>query len=119
MMKTADNLTRVENRWKICDRREIWVTAEQDGTFSATAGDQPLRVVEWDKDTLDFSQVGDNTIVVASPDIEMRDAIEIRYNTNTPVLLVENGELLGTLSDHDFYHALLGKFQKKDTDQAA
>ncbi len=119
MMKTVDNLTHVENRWKICDRREIWVTAEQDGTFSATAGNEPLRVAEWKKDILDFSQVGDNTIVVASPDIEMRDAIEIRYNTNTPVLLVENGELLGTLSDHDFYHALLGKFQKKDADEAA
>ncbi|SIN95341.1 choline ABC transporter ATP-binding protein [Salinivibrio sp. ES.052] len=119
MMKTVDNLTHTDNRWKVCDQREIWVTAENNGTFSATADNQALRVAEWKKDILDLSQISDNTIVVASPDIEMRDAIEIRYNTNTPVLLVENGQLLGTLSDHDFYHALLGKFQKNDTDKAA
>ncbi|WBA09437.1 choline ABC transporter ATP-binding protein [Salinivibrio kushneri] len=119
MMKSVDDLPHVDNRWKVCEQRDIWVTAEQGGRLSAAAGSQPLRVVEWQKDVQDLSQVGDDTIVVASPDIEMRDAIEIRYHTVKPVLLIEEGELVGTLSDHDFYHALLGKFQQKCTDKAA
>ncbi|ODP98598.1 MULTISPECIES: choline ABC transporter ATP-binding protein [Salinivibrio] len=119
MMKSVDDLPHVDNRWKVCEQRDIWVTAEQGGRLSAAAGSQPLRVVEWQKDVQDLSQVGDDTIVVASPDIEMRDAIEIRYHTVKPVLLIEEGKLVGTLSDHDFYHALLGKFQQKCTDKAA
>ncbi|OOE35940.1 MULTISPECIES: choline ABC transporter ATP-binding protein [Salinivibrio] len=119
MMKSVDDLPHVDSRWKVCEQRDIWVTAEQGGRLSAAAGSQPLRVVEWQKDVQDLSQVGDDTIVVASPDIEMRDAIEIRYHTVKPVLLIEEGKLVGTLSDHDFYHALLGKFQQKCTDKAA
>ncbi len=51
---------------------------------------------------------------MASPDIDMRDAIEIRYHTGNPILLMEENQLVGTLSDHDFYHALLGKYHQVD-----
>ncbi|OOF21764.1 choline ABC transporter ATP-binding protein [Salinivibrio sp. IB872] len=119
MMKDIDTMPHVENRWKVCDQRDIWVTVEPQGALSAMAGTQNLRVAEWKKDMADLSQVSSDTIVMASPDIEMRDAIEIRYHTNKPVLLVENGKLVGTLSDHDFYHALLGKYQQSCDSQAA
>ena len=49
------------------------------------------------------------TMAVTSPDISMRRAIEIRYATEQPVLLMENNQLVGVLTDHNFYHAMLGK----------
>lgn len=66
--------------------------------------------------TLRNWQEGDNVeqlqpgmLVTATPDISMRDAIEVRHRTSLPVVLCENGRCTGMLADDDFYHALLGK----------
>ncbi len=48
-------------------------------------------------------------LLMATPDISMREALEIRYRTGQPVMLGTDGRLEGVLSDNDFYHALLGK----------
>lgn len=50
-----------------------------------------------------------NHIVVAPPEISMREALDISYHTGQPLLLGTQNNILGMLSGHEFYHALLGK----------
>jgi len=68
----------------------------------------PLNLHHWQEGD-DIDRLSEDTLVMASPDISMRDAIGIRYRTGQPVLLKEEQSLIGMLSDRDFYHALLGK----------
>ncbi|WP_439792496.1 hypothetical protein [Photobacterium leiognathi] len=57
------------------------------------------------------SHINDTTIVMVSPDISMRDAIELKRLNNKPLLMVENNQLVGVLHNKDVYNALLGDFQ--------
>lgn len=75
---------------------------------SASRQGQPLPLHHWQEGD-DVDQLPEDTLVMATPDISMRQAIEIRYRTGQPVLLNEGDSLVGILSDKDFYHALLGK----------
>ena len=75
---------------------------------SASRQGKPLALHHWQEgQNIDLLQ--EDTLVMATPDISMRHAIEIRYRTGQPVLLNEDEILVGILSDNDFYHALLGK----------
>lgn len=81
--------------------------------LAARRQDQDLALQSWHQGD-DLDHLSQTDIVTASPDISMRDALEIRYRTGQPVLLTERKEgdknaLVGVLSDQDFYHALLGK----------
>ncbi|UIP30554.1 choline ABC transporter ATP-binding protein [Photobacterium sp. TLY01] len=81
--------------------------------LAARRQEQDLALQLWQQGD-DLDRLSQTDIVTASPDISMRDALEIRYRTGQPVLLTErNGNdkhtLVGVLSDQDFYHALLGK----------
>ncbi|GGB96053.1 choline ABC transporter ATP-binding protein [Marinobacterium zhoushanense] len=75
---------------------------------SAHRGGQRLDLLEW-QEGQPLDAVGDNMVVITSPEVSMRSAIELRYRSGLPVLLREGGQLVGILSDRDFYHALLGK----------
>lgn len=83
--------------------------------ISASRQDKPLALHHWQEgENIDVLTEG--RLVTASPDISMRAAIEIRYNTGLPVLLTENESLVGVLSDKDLYHALLGKHFTSDAE---
>lgn len=86
---------------------------EQQAQRWVVSGDSPLKLIEW-HDEMSHQHLTPDTLVMASPDIDMREAIEIRYHTGNPILLMEENQLVGTLSDHDFYHALLGKYHQVD-----
>ncbi|MBV1789608.1 choline ABC transporter ATP-binding protein [Marinobacterium sp. D7] len=75
---------------------------------AAQRGEQALEIRQW-HDSHALDDLSENTLMIASPDISMRTAIELRYRTGQPVLLSEDNRLVGMLSDKDFYHALLGK----------
>ncbi|MFM2486782.1 choline ABC transporter ATP-binding protein [Celerinatantimonas yamalensis] len=71
-------------------------------------GEQTLSVIPWHEQD-EFSTITTDSIVVADPDISMRDALELRYRSGQPVMLCDKNKLIGVLRDQDFYHALLGK----------
>ena len=56
---------------------------------------------------MDLSALDDGTICAASPELRMRTAIEIRYRTGRPVLLVEDGRVTGVIGDDEIYRGLL------------
>ncbi len=75
---------------------------------AASRQGEPLQLHYW-QEGQDVDQLPEDALVMATPDISMRQAIEIRYRTGQPVLLNESDSLVGILTDRDFYHALLGK----------
>ena len=83
--------------------------------MSASRQDKPLALHHWQEGE-NIDSLTEGSLVIASPDISMRVAIEIRYNTGLPLLLSENKSLVGVLSDKDFYHALLGKHFTSDAE---
>ncbi len=48
-----------------------------------------------------------DTMVTASPDIRMRTAIEIRHQTGTPVVFLDDGRVVGVIGDDEIYQGLL------------
>ncbi|KZM39958.1 ABC transporter ATP-binding protein [Marinomonas sp. SBI22] len=72
-------------------------------------------VVDWAQG-LEINKLALGSVVLAPSDINMRDAVEVRYQTQQPLLLQKEGFVVGVLGDHDFYHALLGKhFSSNDS----
>ena len=58
---------------------------------------------------MDLATLAGDTICAAPPDLRMRTAIEIRHCTGRPVLLVEEGRLVGAIGDDEIYRGLLSQ----------
>ncbi|PWQ96918.1 choline ABC transporter ATP-binding protein [Leucothrix pacifica] len=58
-------------------------------------------------DLTNFQDKHPNTVLYASPDILMREAINIRYHSGMPVPLVREGRLVGVVGGNEIYHGLL------------
>ncbi|HCE2597129.1 choline ABC transporter ATP-binding protein [Vibrio parahaemolyticus] len=110
LMKSSDTLVREEERVLICPDKEIWVTQEPKG-LSLSDSEQSL--IQWVSESSNLDDVESNSVVQVSPNISMREAIELKQRSNQPLLLVEDDKLVGVLSDHELYDALLGNFKSE------
>ncbi|MFW1120278.1 choline ABC transporter ATP-binding protein [Vibrio parahaemolyticus] len=110
LMKSSDALVREEERVLICPDKEIWVTQEPKG-LSLSDSEQSL--IQWVSESSNLDDVESNSVVQVSPNISMREAIELKQRSNQPLLLVEDDKLVGVLSDHELYEALLGNFKSE------
>ncbi|MFW1583768.1 choline ABC transporter ATP-binding protein [Vibrio parahaemolyticus] len=110
LMKSSDVLVREEERVLICPDKEIWVTQEPKG-LSLPNTEQSL--IQWVSESSNLDDVESNSLVQVSPNISMREAIELKLRSNQPLLLVEDDKLVGVLSDHELYDALLGNFKSE------
>ncbi len=109
LMTDVDKLERFDSTLLLNRNDNTRISTDPNGkVVSASRQDQPLALHYWNEGQ-SAEQLSDDTMVIASPEISMRQAIEIRYRTGQPVLLKEEGSLIGVLSDKNFYHALLGK----------
>ncbi|MBD8514580.1 choline ABC transporter ATP-binding protein [Photobacterium sp. CAU 1568] len=114
LMTPASALENLEDMLILNRHEGTRLNTNDDGeVLAARRQDQDLALQSWHQGD-DLDRLSQTDIVTASPDISMRDALEIRYRTGQPVLLTEQNEgnknkLVGVLSDQDFYHALLGK----------
>ncbi|EJG0982410.1 choline ABC transporter ATP-binding protein [Vibrio parahaemolyticus] len=110
LMKSSDVLVREEERVLICPDKEIWVTQEPKG-LSLSDSEQSL--IQWVSESSNLDDVESNSVVQVSPNISMREAIELKQRSNQPLLMVEDNKLVGVLSDHELYDALLGNFKSE------
>ncbi|HCE4559731.1 choline ABC transporter ATP-binding protein [Vibrio parahaemolyticus] len=110
LMKSSDALVREEERVLICPDKEIWVTQESKG-LSLSNSEQSL--IQWVSESSNLDDVESNSLVQVSPNISMREAIELKQRSNQPLLLVEDDKLVGVLSDNELYDALLGNFKSE------
>ncbi|GEM75788.1 choline ABC transporter ATP-binding protein [Vibrio sagamiensis] len=107
LMQVKSELEQQEDRVLVCDDKQLWVEQHCKG-LSLVDTDKSL--VNWKSE---LEPIDENTVVLASPDITMREAIELKQRSNLPILLVENDKLVGVLNDNDLYQALLGKYKSK------
>ncbi|HAS6681151.1 TPA: choline ABC transporter ATP-binding protein [Vibrio parahaemolyticus] len=110
LMKSSDVLVREDERVLICPDKEIWVTQEPKG-LSLPNSEQSL--IQWVSESSNLDDVESNSLVQVSPNISMREAIELKQRSNQPLLMVEDNKLVGVLSDHELYDALLGNFKSE------
>ncbi|MFW9712620.1 choline ABC transporter ATP-binding protein [Vibrio parahaemolyticus] len=110
LMKSSDVLVREEERVLICPDKEIWVTQEPKG-LSLSDSEQSL--IQWVSESSNLDDVEANSLVQVNPNISMREAIELKQRSNQPLLMVEDNKLVGVLSDHELYDALLGNFKSE------
>ncbi|MFM2587656.1 choline ABC transporter ATP-binding protein [Vibrio sp. TBV020] len=108
LMQPVEELKQDQNRLQVCSAQPVWVD-QSSNELSLVKGDD-LTLIEWDSESGDIEQVNQGSIVVTSPNIGMREAIELKQRSGQPILLVENGELVGVLNDSEFYDALLGNY---------
>ncbi|KAB2825617.1 choline ABC transporter ATP-binding protein [Aliivibrio finisterrensis] len=109
LMQPLDSLKQEDQRWKICDAKNLWVN--QHPSTLSIEGQPELTLVKWEQINNDFSAINQTTLVIASPEIGMRDAIKLKQLSNHPILLVEDNQLVGILDNNEFYSALIGDFQ--------
>lgn len=109
LMQPLGSLEHSNNSWKVCDTKDVWIHHHQ-GELNI-AGDSSLTLFEWTGSESELSSINKTTLVIASPDIGMRDAIKLKQLSEHPILLVENNQLVGVLDNSEFYNALLGNFQ--------
>jgi glycine betaine/proline transport system ATP-binding protein len=110
LMQSSDALVREDERVLICPDKDIWVTQEPQGLSVSNAN---KLLILWDSASSNLDDVNANTLVQVSPDISMREAIELKQRSNQPLLMVEDNQLVGVLSDNELYDALLGNFKSK------
>ncbi|HHG3355439.1 TPA: choline ABC transporter ATP-binding protein [Vibrio parahaemolyticus] len=110
LMKSSDALVREEERVLICPDKEIWVTQESKGL---SLSDSKQSMIQWVSESSNLDDVESNSLVQVNPNISMREAIELKQRSNQPLLMVEDNKLVGVLSDHELYDALLGNFKSE------
>ena len=116
LMTDIGDLERRDEALVLDRHTDTLVTLNADGTpAGASRNGQPLSLQQWTEGQ-DLDLIQPDQLMIATPDISMRDAIEIRHRTSLPVLLCEDGKCTGMLEDDDFYHALLGKHFNKETE---
>ena len=82
---------------------------DKGGIASASICGEPADLMAYSRelDLTDFQQQHPNTVLFASPEILMREAINIRYYSGMPVPLVRDGRLVGVVGGNEIYHGLL------------
>ena len=82
---------------------------DEGGIASVSIRDEEAVLMAYknDQDLTNFQEKHPNTVLYASPDILMREAINIRYHTGMPVPLVREGRLVGVVGGNEIYHGLL------------
>lgn len=117
LMTPASKLKTVDNRLLADPAYQLWLTFENGklaGAETEVMGQHAIQHVSA-SDGEPIPSRG--KLAITSPDVSMRRAIELCYGTELPVVLEEDGEFAGVLSDHNFYHALLGKhFTSSESD---
>ncbi|MEH6524578.1 MAG: choline ABC transporter ATP-binding protein [Sneathiella sp.] len=73
---------------------------------SATSNGIASQIVSYTKETGIDSFV-DTNFAKASPEIMLREVIEVRHKTGSPVLFVENDQLVGMIGDDEIFEGFL------------
>lgn len=112
LMTPLDKLQRTGDTVALDEGIEVELDAAGQAVAASHAG-STVALADW-REGQDISALGVGAITRVDTGLSMRSAIEICYRTGKPLLLQENDQIVGALSNRDFYHALLGKHIKTD-----
>ena len=71
-----------------------------------TVREEPGRLIRY-SDMAALKGAGTDVLVLASPEIRMREILEIRHETCSPVVLIEDGRMVGVVGDGEIYTGIL------------
>ena len=80
-----------------------------------TCGGTPALLRDYDE-TAAQDAYQDGMLVSAPPSLSMRRAIEIRKATGCPVVLSDNGRVVGVVGDEEIYQGILRQASMADHD---
>lgn len=83
------------------------LTLAADGSVESVTVDDKLSPLGTYVDGEGMDALDKGVVVLASPDIRMRTAIELRHCTGTPVIFVEDGKVVGVIGDDEIYRGIL------------
>ncbi len=89
--------------WSGLNRLRLNADGEPD---EASIEPAPATIRRYSPD-LDTETLTGRTICAAAPDLPMRTAIELRHCTGRPVLLMEQGRMVGVIGDDEIYRGLM------------
>ena len=106
MMPVADIPTK--DGELILDRTGYWRLKidETSAILSATSNGTPSKIVAY-QGSDGVAAIEYDQFVTAPADIMLRDVIEIRRRSGSPVLFVENGKLIGMIGDNEIFEGFL------------
>ncbi len=110
LMQSRNELNRRGSQWEVSAADELWVEQKSKGLELV---DSNKTLLDWSDDSVEMGDVDSSVVVQASPDIGMREAIELKQRSEQPILLVEEDELVGVLTDNELYDALLGNYKSQ------
>ncbi|WP_419902275.1 choline ABC transporter ATP-binding protein [Kiloniella sp.] len=108
LMTLTDELKK-DNDQLILDKYSAFkVTLGNDGAISKAVFEDKvdLKLFRFGEEN-HLSDIGEDSIVIASPNITMKRAIELRQATGNPVLLAEDNRLVGVVGDEEIYKGIL------------
>lgn len=111
LMKAKNELACRKDQWEINPSESLWVEQGQAGLQLV---DSNKTLVDWSNGQTCLDDIDTMTVVKVSPEIGMREAIELKQRSKQPLLLVEEEVFIGLLTDHELYDALLGKFKNRE-----
>lgn len=111
LMKAKNELACRKDQWEINPSESLWVEQGQAGLQLV---DSNKTLVDWSNGQTCLDDIDTMTVVKVSPEIGMREAIELKQRSKQPLLLVEEEDFIGLLTDHELYDALLGKFKNRE-----
>jgi glycine betaine/proline transport system ATP-binding protein len=80
--------------------------SDADEPEAATVGGRSAPLVSWTAET-GVNHVPEGRIVMAPAAITLRTALELRHRTGYPVLLMQDGKLVGVIGDDDIHRGIL------------
>lgn len=104
LMTPIDQFKHEGDRVFLDSSRNCWVQLNAGEIVATGKANETLSFNIWQSGDPEAGQ-----FVVTNPDIGMRDAVNLRYCSRLPVLIVVEKKLVGVLNDNNFYYALLGK----------
>lgn len=94
--------------------QSTWIELSDGKCIAVHNGRGELPLITWTKG-MDLEALPTDVVLKVPASVSMRDAVEIRYYSKQFMILEEQGDCIGVLGDHNFYHALLGKhFSRTD-----
>ncbi|MGR2993587.1 choline ABC transporter ATP-binding protein [Vibrio vulnificus] len=107
LMLSKESLTQTDGAWQVCGRQDLWLE-QSDKLMTLRNSDK--RLLAWPCEQQD-PVVDDNVLLVASPDLDMREMIALKKKNRQPILLAEDDQFVGVLDTEHIYQALLGNYQ--------
>ncbi|MEO9273615.1 choline ABC transporter ATP-binding protein [Marinomonas sp. 5E14-1] len=102
---------------KVILENGMWLNVSDGKLISIQDQEGQVPTISWTKDMV-LDNIPDNAIFIVPSNISMRDAVDIRYHSKHFMVLEENEKCVGVLTDHNFYHALLGKHFERNVEAA-